>query len=80
MEVNPQKEALIALAHFKMPFGKFKGRYLEQVPESYYIWFRKKGFPEGKLGLMMRQALEVKENGLESLLLKIRKDFPPDSR
>jgi uncharacterized protein (DUF3820 family) len=80
MQLNPEKEALIALAHYKMPFGKFKGRYLIQLPESYLQWFHQKGFPEGKLGFMMRQALEVKINGLEPLLQKIQKDFPPDSR
>ena len=79
MELKPEKDQLITLAHYKMPFGKFKGRYLVQLPESYLLWFRQKGFPEGKLGFMMKQALEVKENGLEALLVKIRKDFPIDS-
>ncbi|MBT8280450.1 MAG: DUF3820 family protein [Muriicola sp.] len=80
MELKPEKEKLVALAHYKMPFGKFKGHYLVQLPESYLLWFRQKGFPDGNLGFMMKQALEVKENGLESLLIKIRKDFPIDSR
>jgi len=79
MELDPKKEELLALAHYKMPFGKFKGRYLVQLPESYLQWFNQKGFPEGKLGIMMKQALEVKINGLEPLLLKIREDFPADS-
>jgi uncharacterized protein (DUF3820 family) len=80
MELNPEKEALISLAHYKMPFGKYKGRYLDELPESYLLWFREKGYPQGKLGIMMRQVQEVKENGLEPLLVKIRKHFPPYSR
>jgi uncharacterized protein (DUF3820 family) len=72
------KEALIALAHYKMPFGKYKGRYLFLLPEAYLQWFHQKGFPDGPLGSFMQQALEVKINGLESLLIRIQKDFPKD--
>ena len=78
--MTPERTALIELAHYRMPFGKFKGRFLDQLPESYLLWFRTKGFPEGKLGLMMRQALEIRENGLESLMTETRKHFPPDTR
>lgn len=77
-EFSPQ--ALIELAHYKMPFGKYSGRYLTDLPLPYLVWFRQKGFPEGKLGLLLQTALEVKENGLEALLARIRKDFPADSR
>jgi len=79
MQTEPRKEDLITLAHYKMPFGKFKGRYLIMLPEAYLQWFHQNGFPEGKLGFMMKQALEIKVNGLEDLLLKIQKDFPADS-
>ena len=54
-----------------MPFGKYKGEYLVKIPEAYYIWFQQKGFPEGKLGAMMQEILEIKVNGLEALLLKL---------
>ncbi|WP_339755285.1 DUF3820 family protein [uncultured Winogradskyella sp.] len=69
------KEALIELAHYKMPFGKYKDRYLVDVPEYYYVWFKQKGFPEGKLGRMMTQMYEIKMNGLEELIYNIKRNF-----
>lgn len=80
MEISPDKQKLIELAHYKMPFGKFKGRYLVDLPEPYLVWFKGNGFPEGKLGHLLQAMLEIKINGLEPLILKIRKDFPKDSR
>jgi len=56
-----------------MPFGKYKDRYLSDLPESYLIWFSYEGFPEGKLGRMLAATLELKLNGLEKLLLPLRK-------
>lgn len=75
LENNFNSAALIELAHYRMPFGKYKGSYLVDVPEYYYSWFRQRGFPEGKLGNMMQQMHEIKINGLEDLIRKIIKDF-----
>ncbi len=69
------KDALIELAHYKMPFGKYKDRYLVDIPEYYYTWFNQKGFPEGKLGRMMTQMYDIKINGLEELIYKIKRDY-----
>lgn len=69
------KEALIELAHYKMPFGKYKNQYLVDIPEYYYTWFRLKGFPEGKLGRMMIQMHDIKINGLEELIYTIKREF-----
>jgi len=79
MEIQPDKKQLIILAHYKMPFGKFKGDYLVDLPEAYLIWFQQKGFPDGKLGQLLQMMLEIKINGLEYLIRKIQKDFPVDS-
>ena len=76
MNVAPSKEKLIELAHYRMPFGKFKNRYLVDLPEAYLLWFRQKGFPDGKLGVLLESMLEIKINGLEPLIRKIQKDFP----
>ena len=50
MEQFPDRKKLIELAHYKMPYGRYKGRYLHELPEAYLIWFQRNGFPEGKLG------------------------------
>jgi len=76
MEISPDKQKLIELAHYRMPFGKFKGLYLVDLPEAYLIWFRQKGFPEGKLGILLEAILEIKINGLEPLIRRVQKDFP----
>lgn len=78
MELIPDRKKLIELAHYKMPYGKYKGRYLLELPEAYLIWFQRNGFPEGKLGEHMKAILEVKINGLEGLIRKIREEFPLD--
>jgi uncharacterized protein len=57
----------------KMPFGKYKGTILCNLPVSYLEWFNKKGFPEGKLGMLLRTIHEIKLNGLEYLLDPIKK-------
>lgn len=73
------RQALLELAHYRMPFGKYKGRYLTDLPLPYLVWFRQRGFPEGKLGRLLESTLAVKENGLEGLISRIRKEFPANS-
>jgi len=74
-----QQKRLIELAHYKMPFGKYKDYYLIDIPEYYYTWFRQKGYPEGKLGQLMEEMRTIKINGLEDLIKTIRRDFPKPS-
>lgn len=66
--MNPHEASLVKMANTKMPFGKYAGRYLIDLPESYVLWFRQKGFPEGELGEHFQTLLEIKVNGLESLI------------
>ncbi len=73
---QPSKDFLIKLAHTKMPFGKYQGRYLIDLPEYYVVWYNNKGFPKGKLGDMLRQVYELKLNGLEDLIRNIQRQFP----
>ena len=68
MNEEEEKELLLELANTRMPFGKYKGRYLIELPEAYVLWFKNKGFPQGKLGMMMETLLEIKVNGLEGLI------------
>ena len=51
-----------------MPFGKHKGWLLIDLPEPYVVWFRKRGFPRGRLGQLMGLLYEIKANGLEDLV------------
>lgn len=76
MEITPDRQKLIELSHYRMPFGKYKGQYLVDLPEPYYTWFRQKGFPDGKLGELMGAMHEIKVNGLEPLIRKIQKTYP----
>lgn len=66
--MNPDHQALIELANAKMPFGKYAGRYLVDLPEAYVLWFKGQGYPSGKLGEQMRSIEEIKTNGLEALI------------
>ena len=72
--MQQQQEYLKTLAHTRMPFGKFKGTYLIDLPEHYIVWYNAKGFPKGKVGDMLRLVYELKLNGLEHLIHKIKKD------
>ncbi|MBN1782424.1 DUF3820 family protein [bacterium] len=56
-----------------MPFGKYKGVRLMDLPEPYIIWFSRKGFPRGEIGQMLREIQDIKANGLESLFEPFRK-------
>lgn len=80
MEIKPDYKALIELAHAKMYFGKYKDFYLSEIPEYYLIWYRQKGFPEGKLGAQLMQVTELKVNGMEQILRTIRQKYPKYGR
>lgn len=68
-----ESEILLELVKFKMPFGRYKGTILANLPVSYLEWFQRKGFPDGKLGMMLATMYEIKSNGLEYLLDPLRK-------
>ncbi len=68
-----EQENLVRLTELQMPFGKYQGRLIIDLPEEYLLWFAKKEFPKGELGLLMRLALEIKIEGLTSLLDPLRK-------
>ena len=69
--MNP--ELLKELVTMKMPYGKYQGRTLCDIPESYLVWYNQKGFPAGKLGMLVGTLYEIKLNGLEYLLQPLKK-------
>ena len=72
-----EKEHLIKLANMKMPFGKYQGRVIIDLPEEYLIWFSKKEWPRGELGTLMQIALSLKIEGLEGLVKPLKgKELP----
>lgn len=73
LDQDQSKQFLIKLANTKMPYGKYEGRYLIDLPEYYVVWYKNKGFPKGQLGEMLATVYELKVNGLEELVRKLRK-------
>ncbi len=75
-----EKQDLIKIANQTMPFGKYRGTNLIDLPEAYLLWFVDRGFPSGKLGQLMQVTLEIKINGLESLIDPLRHEPRTDNR
>ena len=75
-KMNEQQKLLVKLAHTKMPFGKYEGYYLIDLPEFYVVWYSNKGFPKGQLGEQLQLVYELKLNGLEDLVRNIKKQYP----
>ncbi len=68
MDAIPNPSTLLTLARMRMPFGKYQGRLLVDLPEPYVVWFHRNGYPKGNLGQLLRELYEIKVNGLEPLL------------
>jgi uncharacterized protein (DUF3820 family) len=69
----PDPGVLLELVRMRMPFGRYKGRLLIDLPEPYVVWLSRKGFPKGPLGDMLGMLYEIKVNGLEYLFKPLRK-------
>ena len=70
--MQPEFDDLIKIANMPMPFGKYKGRALIDLPEYYVVWFHSEGFPSGELGRLLSQLYEIKVNGLEYLFTPLK--------
>ncbi|RYE37046.1 MAG: hypothetical protein EOP42_01055 [Sphingobacteriaceae bacterium] len=68
--MNPK--ILTDLVKVEMPFGKYKGTKICNLPEYYLAWFKQQGFPKGNLGVLLETMLEIKMNGLEYLLTPLK--------
>jgi len=67
-----EKEDLLKIANMKMPYGKYKGLNLIDLPEPYVVWYHSKGLPEGELGRLLGILYEIKLNGLEELVYPLK--------
>jgi hypothetical protein len=70
---DQSKQFLLKLANTKMPYGQYEGRYMIDLPEYYVVWYRNKGFPKGQIGEMLATVYELKLNGLEELVRRLRR-------
>lgn len=70
---GPNPQILKDLVSMEMPFGKYKGTILCDLPVYYLEWFYGEGFPKGKLGMLLHTTYEIKINGLEGLLTPLKK-------
>ena len=70
---GPDPKILIAIVQTKMPFGKYKGALVSDLPVHYLEWMHNKGFPPGKLGMMLSTVYEIKINGLTVMLSQLKK-------
>lgn len=70
------KKILLEAIAFKMPFGKYEGQKIADLPDSYFEWFLRKnnGFPKGKIGDMMAMVYQIKINGLEEILINLKQE------
>ena len=65
-------EDLLKLLSMPMPYGKYQGRVLADLPGNYLAWFAREGFPQGELGRLLQLMLEIDHNGLSDLLRPLR--------
>lgn len=70
---NP--EILIEIVTTKMYFGKYKDKYICDVPVYYLEWLEREGMPKGKVGMLLSTMLVIKSNGLDQLLTPIKRKF-----
>jgi len=69
-------EDLQLLVSYTMPYGKYKGRLLADLPGQYLNWFAREGFPAGELGRLLALMQEIDHNGLSPLLEPLRSKLP----
>ncbi|MGY3856722.1 DUF3820 family protein [Aeromonas intestinalis] len=76
MDNLTDERVLLTLAN-QMPYGKYRGRRIIDIPEPYLVWMARTGFPAGSLGQSLALAYEIKLNGLESMIIPIINRMSP---
>jgi uncharacterized protein (DUF3820 family) len=70
--LSPDPKVLINIVKTRMPFGKYKGTLICDLPVYYLEWLKNKGFPPGKLGMLLSSVYEIKINGLSKILTLVK--------
>ena len=70
---GPDPEMLKSLVTTRMPFGKYKGSLVCDLPDHYLEWFARQGFPPGKLGMQLSTVFEIKQNGLQEIIIGLKR-------
>lgn len=70
--ISPDPKVLTDIVKTQMPFGKYKGTLICDLPVSYLEWFKSKGFPPGKLGMLLSSVYEIRVNGLSKILTLVK--------
>jgi uncharacterized protein (DUF3820 family) len=78
--VNFDSKILVEIIQTKMPFGKYKGTLISDLPVYYLEWLHNKGFPASKLGMLLGSVYEIKINGLNSILTMVKKSLAEKHR
>lgn len=78
--VKPDVKVLTAIVTTPMPFGKYKGTLISDLPVYYLEWLKGKGLPAGKLGMMLSTVYEIKVNGLSRILEMVKTTVNPIQR
>ena len=76
IDIEFLSEEVLSAAGLRMPFGKFEGTRLIDLPEPYVVWFKQQGYPKGRLGQQMALIYEIKANGLEKLIRPLLETVP----
>lgn len=71
-QIKPDSKILVDIVQTRMPFGKYKGTFISELPVYYLEWLKNKGLPAGKMGMMLSTVYEIKVNGLSSILNTVK--------
>ncbi|MEW6676761.1 MAG: DUF3820 family protein [Pseudomonadota bacterium] len=72
MSPGPHPDELLLLVTRVMPYGKYKGRLIADLPGHYLNWFAREGFPKGEIGRLLALMQEIDHNGLKDMLAPLR--------
>jgi uncharacterized protein (DUF3820 family) len=70
--ITPDPQVLIDVVKTPMPFGKYKGTLICDLPVYYLEWLKNRGFPAGKMGMLLSTTYEIKINGLTKILVLVK--------